>query len=375
MAHYDTIVVGLGGMGSAALYQLATRGRRVLGIERFEIGHALGSSHGESRLIRLSYFEDPRYVPLLRRAYENWGALGVAASQEVLIKTGIIEGGPRDCELVAGTLKASAEHGLPHREMPAREVRERFPAFTLPEGWIGVFQADAGFVKAGLAVRLHTELAQQAGAEIITGRTVVRIESQPSAVRVTMDDGATFEAGSVVLAAGAWMGELVPILSRLGIHPTRQLLAWFAPKTPELFELGRCPAFFFQDGDDLLYGFPQISEWGVKVAIHRPGPPITDINAVRPEPQPQEVERVRQLLEKLVPEAAGALTKMETCVYTNIADGHFVIDLHPDDPRIVVASPCSGHGFKFASVIGEILANLATTRVPGYDISLFRIDR
>jgi sarcosine oxidase len=374
-AKYDVIVVGLGAMGSATLYHLAKSGRRVLGVEQFRIGHARGSSHGESRVIRLSYFEDPRYVPLLRRAYENWEALGRAAGRRVLVKTGIIECGDPEGFLVRSTLRASDEHAIPHEVWSSRKVAEQHPGIKLPNGWVGVHQADGGFVRPGLAVRLHTSLAQHAGAEVISSKAVADIRPHSGGLRLKLDDGSMLEAGSVVLTTGAWTSELVPILGPPRLQPTRQLLAWFQPRQPELFELGRFPVFLVESGEDFLYGFPTLSRHGLKAANHRPGPPIADIDARRARPAAEEVERVRELLQRFLPKAAGELKRMQTCVYTNTPDGHFAIGPHPEDPRIIIASPCSGHGFKFASVIGEVLARLATGSEPGFDISLFSLDR
>lgn len=373
MAAYEVAVIGLGAMGSAALFHLARRGVKAIGIERFRPGHDRGSSHGESRAIRLGYFEHPSYVPLARAAYEGWAELERLTGETVLTKTGVLEAGKPGSVIVEGSLAASRLHGLEHEVLGASDIRRRFPQFTLPDGYSAVWQPDGGFLRPELGNELHLRLAEQAGAVVLHDRQAIAIELSASSVRIVAD-GQTFEAGSAVVSAGAWIGDLVPELKpRLTL--TRQVLCWFEPRRRESVSLGSLPVFVVDGDKDIAYGFPQISESGFKCASHLDSGTWPDADAARQDAGPADEIRMRDFLEAYLPDAAGPLKAMRTCIYTKTPDEDFVIDLSPADPRIVVASPCSGHGYKFAGVIGEILADLATVRSTRHDISRFRIDR
>ncbi|KAA2237781.1 N-methyl-L-tryptophan oxidase [Salinarimonas soli] len=369
----DVAVIGLGAMGSAAAYHLARRGKRVVGIEQFEPGHDRGSSHGESRIIRLAYFEHPSYVPLLRRAYALWRDLERASGEAVMTITGILEAGHPGSAVVEGSLSASKIHDLTHEVLDAREIGRRFPAFRLPEGWSGVFQPDGGFLRPELAIRLHCAGARAAGADLRVNTRVLGIEPTGAGVRVVLDDGTIVEAGAVVVATGAWMADLMPSLTP-HLRLTRQVLGWFEPRQPELFASARFPVFIVESEQDAIYGFPDFKGTGVKAASHMAGEVLTSAYAQRPGDAADEA-RIRDSLERLIPAANGPLRRMQPCIYTRTLDEDFVVDLHPGDPRIVVASPCSGHGFKFSSAMGEVLADLALKGGTDHDISRFRIDR
>jgi sarcosine oxidase len=370
MLAYDVAVVGLGAMGSASLYELARRGRQVIGFDRFEAGHARGSSHGESRLIRMAYAEDPAYVPLLRLAYRNWRALEALTGERVLAVTGIIEAGPADAELPAASLRSSIQHQIPHEVLSAAEVSRRFPAFNLPADWDCVFQPDAGVLKPEKAIRLYLKAAADLGATARMNTRVREVAPSGGGVRIRLDDGETIEAGAAVIAAGAWIGELAPVLaSRLRL--TRQVLAWFDPVRPDLVTPDRFPVFMLQTDDDVIYGVPDFRGTGVKAASHDPCGELASADAPRPEADDADIERVHRVLRALIPAAAGPVRQTRTCVYTRSPDEHFILGPHPDWPQIVLASPCSGHGFKFASLIGEILADLATTGATEAPIGLF----
>lgn len=369
---YDVAVVGLGAMGSAALFRLARRGMRVVGIERFARGHANGSSHGESRAIRLGYFEHPSYVPLARAAYEGWYELERLTGETVLTRTGVLEMGKPGSVIVNGSREASELHGLPHEVLDASEIARRFPQFTLPSDYSAVWQPDGGFVRPELANRLHLELAERAGATIVENRKVLAVEPGPHAVRILTEDGSV-EAGSVIVAAGAWIGDLVSDL-KPQLTVTRQVLAWFEPSRESAVALGALPVFIIDGADDIAYGFPDIGA-GFKCASHHDSGTWKHADAARQDAGPADEKRMRDFLEAYLPDAAGPLKAMQTCMYTRTPDEDFVLDLHPQDPRIVVASPCSGHGFKFASVIGDVLADLTTEQATKHDISRFRIAR
>ena len=360
-------------MGSAALFHLARRGRRVVGIEQFVPGHDRGSSHGESRAIRLGYFEHPSYVPLARRAYENWRELERLAGEKVLTVTGVLEIGKPGSVIVEGSLAASRLHGLEHEVLGAREIAKRYPQFTLPDDYSAVWQPDGGFLQPELANALHLKLARAAGADMVVNAPVLGVEPAPDGVRIVLEDR-VIEAASAVIAAGPWIGELVPEL-KPHLTLSRQVLCWFAPRDPDALGLGRLPVFIVDGEDDIAYGFPDFSGSGFKCASHHGSGTWALADEARQDAGPADEKRMRDFLEAYLPAAAGPLRDMRTCIYTKTPDEDFVIDLSPVDPRIVVASPCSGHGYKFASVIGEVLADLALEGETRHDISRFAIGR
>jgi sarcosine oxidase len=372
VATCDVAVIGLGIAGASAAWQLARRGQRVIGFEQFAPGHDRGSSHGESRIIRLAYSEHPSYVPLLRSAYAGWRSLETATGREVMTITGILEAGRPGSRVVAGCLASAREHALPHEVLTPGEAMRRFPAFRLPTDWTAVWQPDGGFLRAELAVSLLVEQARHAGAVIRPGARVEAIEPGTAAVRLRIGEDVV-EAGAVVVAAGSWIRELVPLLG-LRLVLTEQVLAWFAPLRPGLFAPGRFPVFILE-GEENWYGFPDFAGTGLKVAAHDPGRPLPSPAALRPGAGPEHEARLRRLLERHIPDGAGELLRTRTCIYTSTADGHFILDHHPEDRRIVLASACSGHGFKFGPALGEILADLATTGRTAHDIGLFRLAR
>ncbi len=372
IASCDVAVIGLGIAGASAAWQLARRGQRVIALEQFAPGHDRGSSHGESRIIRLAYSEHPSYVPLLRSAYSGWRSLEAETGREVMTVTGILEAGRPGSRVVAGCLASAREHDLPHEVLSPGEAERRFPAFRLPADWTAVWQPDGGFLRAELALSLLVERARHAGAVIRPGTRVDAIEPGPTAVRLRIGDDVV-EAGAVVVAAGSWIRDLVPLLgSRLIL--TEQVLAWFAPLRPELFAPTRFPVFIFE-GEENWYGFPDFAGTGLKVAAHGAGRPLPSPAALQPEAGAEHEVRLRRLLKRHIPDGAGDLLRTKTCIYTNTADGHFILDHHPEDERIVLASACSGHGFKFGPALGEVLADLATLGRTGHDIGLFRLAR
>jgi sarcosine oxidase len=373
MARVDTVVIGLGVMGSAALRSLSARGVRVLGIERFEPGHDRGSSHGATRIIRLSYFEHPSYVRLLREAYPLWRELEAKAGQRLLHITGIVEIGPPDSALVRGTLAAAREHALPHEVLNAAELMHRHPAFRVPDEFIAVAQPDGGFVDAEPTVAAQLALARAAGAEIRTNTIVHAIEPHQDAVRVVTDDDA-IDAATVVVAAGAHVTKLLPNLP-VQLRATRQVLAWFEPRRPDLFDATRCPVFLIEGPHGTHYGFPLQAGAGVKVAKHHHFDEGVDPDDYDRKVSSSDEAAIRAAVADYLPAANGKLNAATTCLYTMAPDGDFIIDTLPGEPRIIVASPCSGHGFKFAPLIGDIVAELATTGTTTRDIARFGISR
>lgn len=365
---FDVAVIGLGAMGSAALYHLAKRGVRVAGIERFEPGHDRGSSHGLTRIIRLGYFEHPSYVPLVRHAYALWRDLETASGQKLLTVTGIAEMGLPDSALVQGTLASSRQHNLRHEVLDARALMARYPQFHLPKDFVGVVQPDGGFLEPEKAIHAQLALAKAAGAQIRTGEKVLAIEPHDGGVRVTTQNG-TIEAGAAIVAAGAWASSLLP-KGALPLHVTRQALIWVKPDEPALFAPDRFPVFMIESAGGIHYGFP-MHDGAVKVALHH-----HEREAVDPETYDQTVSSrdeamIRSGIGAFIPAANGARVAARTCLYTMTPDEDFVIGPLPGSPGIIVASPCSGHGFKFAPAIGEILADLATGGETPHDIGRF----
>jgi sarcosine oxidase len=370
---YDVIVIGQGAAGSAALYHLARRGQRVLGLERFSINHDRASSHGETRIIRLGYFEHPSYVPLVRAAYPMWRDLEDASGETLLHITGIAEMGLPGSELVAGTLASSRMHDLTHEILDARETMRRYPVFKLPHDYVAVMQPEGGYVEAAKSVRVHTRLAVSAGAELRENVRVIAIEPRAGSVRVVTDAG-TFEAGSVVVAAGAWVKELLPDLP-CNLFATRQALMWFAPEDPAPFAEPHFPVWMLESELGIHYGFPWIETEGLKVALHHHAREKVDPETYDRTVNARDEALIRAGLTRFMPLADAPVRAAKSCLYTMTDDGDFVLDTLPGAPQIVVASPCSGHGFKFSPVIGEVLADLATVGETKRDVSRFSINR
>jgi len=367
---YDVIVVGLGGMGSAAAYHLARRGVRVLGLEKFTPAHDRGSSHGGSRIIRQSYFEDPAYVPLLLRAYELWAELQHSTGLEVHRLTGGLFIGPPDCLTVSGSQRAALEWSLPHEMLDGTEIRRRFPTLTPNPGDVALYEAKAGFARPEMTVQAHLDLAARAGATLRFGEEVQQWSDGPHGVSVTTATG-THTAGQLVICPGAWAPEL---LAELGIPITieRQVLYWLEPAGGTgPFE--DHPIFIYENGfREQIYGFPAIDgpEGGVKVAFFRKGQVCTPETIDRTV-HPQEINEIRERATELVPALTGPAVHSATCMYSNTPDEHFVITRPEQFANVTVACGFSGHGFKFVPVVGEVLADLATSGTTSHPIALF----
>jgi sarcosine oxidase len=367
---YDVVVVGVGGMGSAALYHLARRGQRVLGLERFDIPHEHGSSHGLTRIIRLAYFEDPSYVPLVRRSYELWRELEEEAGERLLYSTGILEAGERIYE---GALRSCREHDLPHEELDGREVGRRFPAFRLPDDFAVLFQPDGGFVLPERCVVAHAQGALARGGTIRARERVLGWDETPSGVRVETDRGVV-EAEQLVLTAGAWSQEVARLPPGL-VVAQRQVLAWFQPSRPELFSPDRFPVFNLKFEPGHFYGFPVFGIPGVKLGRYYHLEERGDPDSLPRDATPRDEAMLRWFAERYLSDASGPTIALRTCLFELSPDEHFLIDRHPEAERVVVAAGFSGHGFKFCSVVGEILADLVVEGATRHDIAMFRLDR
>jgi sarcosine oxidase len=370
---FDTIVLGVGGMGSASVYHLARRGQRVLGLERFDIPHSMGSSHGVNRIIRLAYYEHPSYVPLLRRAYELWRDLERQVAEQLLYITGSIDAGPADSLIVQGSRASCEEHGLPYEALTGPEVNQRYPGYRLPDSHRAILQPEGGYLLSERCIVAHVTAAQALGAEVHARERVLGWEPRPDAIRVTTDHG-VYEADRLIVSAGAWVGEMVPGLKPL-TTPERQVLAWLQPTQPALFAAECFPVFNLQVDEGHYYGFPLSVVPGFKFGRYHHRDEVVDPETVDREPNAQDESFLREFAKRYFPDGAGPTMALRACMFTNAPDEHFILDLHPEDTRVVVASPCSGHGFKFCSVVGEITADLAETGETRHDISLFRLSR
>jgi len=373
---YDVIVAGAGGMGSAAIWQLARRGKRVLGLERFDIPNSMGSSHGVTRIIRLPYYESPDYVPLLRRAYELWREIELASNSELLVITGSIDASREGDPLFQGALTSARQHELAHEALSGAEINARFPGYSLPAEFAAVYQPQGGFIASERAIISHVNEAQKLGAVIHAREPVVKWEALPGGdgVVVTTDHG-RYEASTLILTAGAWMGELAPILKDKAL-PERQVLAWLQPQRPELFELGRFPVFNIQVDEGRYYGFPVYGVPGFKFGRYHHLGESGPVETIRRDADQKDETVLRAFAQKYFPLGNGPTMALRSCFFTNTPDEHFIIDFHPQHPQVILASPCSGHGYKFCSVIGEILADLAgQDRRTRHEIGFLRLDR
>ncbi|MGI8859703.1 MAG: N-methyl-L-tryptophan oxidase [Rubrobacteraceae bacterium] len=370
---YDAIVVGVGGMGSSAAYHLARRGKRVLGLERFGVPHSMGSSHGHTRIIRLAYYEDPSYVLLLRRAYELWREIQSQAGERLLHVTSSIDAGPEDSWVFKGSWESCRLYDLPHEVLTGAELKRRHPGYNLPPDHLALVQPEGGFLAPERCIVSYVMAAQAHGAEIHGHEQVLEWEPLEDGVRVRTDRG-TYEADRLVVTAGAWNGDFLDVLDGLAV-PERQVLAWLQPDRPEHFRPDNFPVFNLLVDEGRFYGFPIHGVPGFKFGKYFHLNETGAADEIDRQPHDYDEQILRDFAERYFPDGCGPTMDLQTCMFTNTPDHHFVIDLHPEYPQVSLASPCSGHGFKFASVIGEIMADLATTGLTRHDISLFRLDR
>jgi sarcosine oxidase len=367
---FDVIVLGLGAMGSASTCHLARAGKRVLGLDRFAPPHIFGSSHGQTRIIREAYLEHPAYVPMIQRAYDLWHELESEAGRQLFLRTGGLMIGKPESAVVAGARRSAEEHGLRHEILSADEVKRRFPALAPHEEMIAVWEPRAGILFPEACVESHLALARRYGATLRFNEPVTRWEPDGDGVRVLTTDGA-FLGRRLVLAAGPWIRSLLFDVD-LPFSVERQVQYWFEPcSNREQFNPERCPIHIWEHVPGrFFYGFPDLGN-GVKIALHHEGE-LADPDKLRREVGSEEIESMRELLRSFLPQAGGALRSTAVCMYTNMPDHHFFIDPHPRHRQVLIVSPCSGHGFKFSSVIGEIVEELISKGSSCLDLSLFR---
>ncbi len=371
---YDVIVVGLGVMGSATSLTLARRGLRVLGIDRHVPPHVHGSSHGKTRMIREVYHENPFYVPMVRRAYQLWEELGHdAGGRTFLVKTGGLYIGPNESPTVKGSLASAMQFRIPHEVLSAGKLHRRFPTFSPLDEWVGVYELRAGVLHVDPILESLLTMARAKGVEFRVGEEVKTIESVGGGVRVTTTRG-THDARQVVVAAGPWAPQLLSDLS-LPLTVEREVSHWFEPARDEhLFAGDRMPVSLWEFGPNkFFYTIPDVGD-GVKVGFHHSGE-FTSADADRRPVGPDELARITDMLRRFLPFAKGHLRQSATCLYTNTPDGSFIVDRHPAHRGVIVLSACSGHGFKFAPVLAECVADLVAGQKPAFDLSPFALGR
>ncbi len=376
METFDAIVVGLGAHGSATAAALARRGVRVLGLERFGPGEAFGSSGGRSRIIRLAHYEDPIYTPLARASWQRWLDLEAETGAAILTRTGGLYGGPLGSAVVAGAIASAKAGVLAHEIVDADEIRRRWPAFRPAADTVAVVEEQAGVLRADRANEAHLQVAESSGAVLRFGTRVRAWRPAPGGgVEIESGDGVVIGADRLVLTAGPWIGELLADL-RLPLVVERQPVCWFAPTVPAAeVSVGRLPVWLMTtEAGGTFYGFPNDSELGLKVSHHHSGE-LVDPETVDRTVRPADIDLIRSFISSTMPAADGPLTSSTVCLYTNTPDDRFVICRHPIAPGIAFASACSGHGFKFAPLVGDILADLATTGTTTWPIDAFRADR
>ena len=372
--HYDAIVIGVGGMGSAAVYELARRGKKVLGLERFDIPHTMGSSHGLTRIIRLAYMEHLSYVPMLRRAYELWRETQLKAGEQLLYVTGGVDISHPDADLFKGSMLACSEYNIPHEVLTPKELMKRYLAFQLPDDMMVNYQPDGGFVLSERCIVAHVNLAMSLGAEVHGREQVLDWEPVGDGVRVRTDR-ATYEADKLVITAGAWANKLLDLLQSGLAIPERQVLAWLQPQQPDWFQLGNFPVWIIDCPDGMFYGFPIYGVPGFKFGRMHHREEQVDPDTIDRECYPEDEQILRSFAESYFPQATGATMALKACMFTNTPDEHFIVDAHPDYPQVIMGAGYSGHGFKFASVMGEILAELAVDGETRHDIDFLGLRR
>lgn len=372
----ETIVVGCGGVGSAALYQLARRGVKTVGIDRWEPPHKRGSTHGQTRMIRQAYFEHPDYVPLLLRSYALWETLEAETKRTLLVKSGVLMAGPQGSQILAGVRRSAEQHKLAVEDLTPSEATRRFPALAIPEDFDAAFEPAAGYLFVEACVEAHLARAKHVGCTFRWGERVTSWSATPKSV-VVQTDRERYEAESLVIAGGSWSAALLADLG-LPLRVLRKHLHWFPTERPE-HAAGALPGFFFDLPEGAYYGFPNVAEGegdsdGVKIAEHSGGEEIADPDHVSREIDEAERSRVIGFARKHLP-GLGEPGRHETCLYTMSPDGHFIVDRHPQHPRVAFAAGLSGHGFKLAPALGEALADLAVLGRTSLPMGFLRLKR
>ena len=378
--HYEVIVVGAGSMGMAAGYFLAKNGTRTLLIDANDPPHTQGSHHGDTRIIRHAYGEGREYVPLALRAQELWNELEKKSHLKIFTQVGAIGFGPEgESAFIDEAIASGKSYNLEIDLLTGKEMNERWPGLTVPDDYIAFYEPNSGFLYSENCIRAYRELAAHHGAEFSMNNPVVDIEAYEDGVKVITKNG-VFTADKLILSGGAWSGKIAESLDlHLPITPTRQPVAWFEAEE-SLYNTNTFPTFMVEvpngDSKAIYYGFPTFGGCGVKVGRHEYVDEIDPDTMNRDFGSDDNDEaHIREYLERFMPQANGALKKGAICIYSRTPDGHFIIDKHPAYPHISFAAGFAGHGFKFASVVGEILTQLALRVKLSMTSLIFSVDR
>jgi sarcosine oxidase len=373
---FDVIVLGLGANGSSALYNLSKTHKKVAGLDRFTPPHAFGSSHGQSRIIRQAYYEDPVYVPFLKEAYRCWSAIESLSGKQLFLKTGGLMLGMEDASVVTGARISAETHGIAYEYLTFADLQKRFPAFRPSPGTVGVLETEAGILFPEECITTFLEQAAKNGAILRYNETVSDIIPQQDKVTIITSKG-RYETEKLIISAGAWTGKLAAALGlHLPLTIARQVLYWFTNKN------SRSQPYFLPDSlpvyiweylpGKMFYGFPDLGE-GIKIAYHHAGQPIKP-DELTQAVSPQEIDDIKEMANTYL-NMEAVFNYSSVCMYTNTPDGNFIIDYHPEYKNIIIASPCSGHGFKFSSLTGKLLSEMATDTKTALDISPFSLVR
>jgi sarcosine oxidase len=370
--HADVIVLGLGAMGAATLQHLSSRGYSAIGIDRYQPGHRYGSSHGKTRIIREAYFEAPEYVPLVRRAYQLWREMDNDTGQKLLNIFGLLTVGGDDSELVNGVLKSSEMYGIACETLTRDEIMKRFPGAAPAADMRGVFEPTGGVLDPELCIRAHLEQARARGATIRDGERVVSWTSSDSGVEVKTDQD-TYRAGSLVIAAGPWTSELLPEL-KLPLECWRVFYAHYDSVKRDLFTPDAFPISLWDTPGGSYYTIPYLPGQGMKVGRHDVGE-VVNPDTMKRTVDVAELRYQTETVDRYMPGSTGRVLEAETCIYTVTPDHHFIIDRHPEHSNVSYACGFSGHGYKFASVVGEIMADLTEHGRTEHPIGFLSADR
>jgi monomeric sarcosine oxidase len=371
---FDVAIIGAGTMGMAAGAFLAQQNVKTLLIDAFDPPHNHGSHHGDTRLIRHAYGEGRQYVTLVKRAQQLWGDLEKESGYKIFEKTGVLGLGPSDSSFLHETIEAAKKYELPLQVLNSNEIKEKWPGISIPDNFIGCFEAESGLLYSEKAIQAYKELATRTGAQLVTNTPVQQVDmtSQDAVKIVTADN--VFWAKKVIVTVGAWAAKLLPDL-KLPIQPVRKVVGWF--ETPEgIYDSANFPSFYVDDKDKMFYGFPNLNGAGLKVGRTDGGQEIDPSQHKQNFGQYETDEGdLRHFLGAYMPEANGTLREGKTCLYTLSSDHDFIIDHHPENNNVIIACGFSGHGFKFGSVIGEVLSQLAVKGHSEFDISIFSLKR
>ncbi|WP_049927448.1 N-methyl-L-tryptophan oxidase [Halopiger goleimassiliensis] len=370
---YDVIVVGIGGMGSAAVAELAARGVDVLGLERYDVPHDYGSAHGTSRIVRRPDATDRASATLLERGLERWRDLEADVDRQLLYRTGSIDVGPADGDALEDARRICEATGLEYDRLSSADLSERFPAFAVPETYAGIYQPEGGVLVPDVGIVAQVTQAHRAGATIRARERVVDWRSVSDGVRVETDHGA-YESEALVVTAGPWIPQLVEPLEGV-VVPERQLLGWFQPGNPDRFGPDRFPVWTLWTDEGRYFGTPVHDVPGCTVGRRRTREESVDPDAFEREPTQADERLLRSIVEEYVPTAAGPTMRLSTSLSATTADDRFVLDTLPDRPEVVVGTGCSDSAFAFAPAIGEVLADLALEGTTEYDVDPFSLDR